>query len=109
MKLLEDKSETNKEKYESYKNLFEKLRKRSKKVYYSNLINKYQNDSKRIWHTLKELSGKIKAKSNSLPKTIKVNNSNQYKAEDIANEFNKFFTNVGPNLAKNIPVVNHKI
>ena len=27
------------------------------------------------------------------------------KKEDIANEFNNFFTNVGPNLANNIPLI----
>ena len=65
-----------------------------------------QNVFGMFWKNCQE---KLKRSVILSPKTIKVKNSNQYKAEDIANEFNKFFTNVGPNLAKNIGVVNKKI
>ena len=100
---LKNKSLETELRYKEYKYLFEKLRKKSKKSYYSNLLKKYANDSKRTWQVMKELSGKVKSKSISLPKSIKVNNTSIYEPKLIAAEFNKFFTNVGPNLAKKIP------
>lgn len=90
------------EKYKNYKNLFEKLRKKAKKKYYSEIISKYKYDSKNTWRIMKEIIGKTKEKSNSLPQVIKVNGKNIYDQNVVAKEFNKFFINVGPNLAKKI-------
>ena len=54
---------------------------------------------------MKEITGKIKKKSNTFPKALKINRKSLCSAEQIANEFNSFFTNVGPSLAENIPQV----
>ena len=43
-----------------------------------------------------------KEKNNIFPKALKINKMSLYSAERIANEFNSFFANVGPSLAKNI-------
>jgi hypothetical protein len=45
----------------------------------------------------------------SLPKAIKINTDTFYNPNIIANEINKFFVSVGPNLAKNIPIINNSI
>ena len=52
---------------------------------------------------MKEITGKQKAKSNLLPWEIKVNKTIIQKPQEIAKEFNKFFTSVGPTLAGKIP------
>ena len=54
---------------------------------------------------MKEMTGKIKQKSNTFPRALKINKKSLHSAEQIANVFNSFFTNVGPSLAKNIPPV----
>ena len=54
---------------------------------------------------MKEIAGKNKTKSVNLPKMLKTNTGFIYNQEQIANEFNNFFTNVGPNLANKIPTV----
>ena len=54
---------------------------------------------------MKEIAGKIKQKNNTFPKALKFNKKSLHSAEQIANEFNSFFTNVGLSLAKNIPSV----
>ena len=54
---------------------------------------------------MKEITGKIKQKSNTFPRALKINKKSLHSAEQIANVFNSFFTNVGPSLAKNIPPV----
>ena len=44
----------------------------------------------------------------SLPKCFKANNKELSENKDIANGFNNFFANVGPNLAKTIPACEGK-
>ena len=46
--------------------------------------------------------GKCKVNSNRFPKSINVNGKSIKKNSRIAEEFNKYFTNVGPNLASKI-------
>ena len=64
--------------YKNYKNLFEKIRKKSKKSYYSSLIKKYENNPKKTWLIMKEITGKKKCKTGILPKMIRIENQNIY-------------------------------
>ena len=52
---------------------------------------------------MKEITGKQKTKSNLLPREIKFNKAIMQKPQEIAKEFNKFFTSVGPTLAGKVP------
>ena len=54
---------------------------------------------------MKEIIGKQKTKSSSLPKAIKTKQGITEKKSEIAKEFNKHFTSVGPALASKIPIV----
>ena len=96
-------------KYEIYKSLFKRLRKKAKITYYSKLLHKYKTDSKRTWQVMKEITGKQKTKSNLLPQEIKVDESIIQNPQDIAKEFNRFFTSVRSKLAKKIPNIEKKI
>ena len=71
---------------------FESIKKRSKKLYFSKLILKYKNNIKKTWQVIKEAIGKEKY-TQHLPKKI---------LESIAESFNKYFTQIGPKLAKDI-------
>ena len=51
---------------------------------------------------MKEITGKSKVNSNKFPKSINVNGKSIKKNSRIAEEFNKYFTNVGSNLASKI-------
>ena len=55
-----------------------------------------------MWQLIKEITGKIKIKTDNLPRRIIINNQNIYNKKQIANQFNNFFTNIGPNLASKI-------
>ena len=105
IKFLKNKSAESEEKYKNYKNLFEKLKIKSKKNYYASLLNKYKYDTKRTWQVMKEITGKQKKKSSSLPKAIKTKQGITEKEIEIAKEFNKYFTSVGTALASKVPVV----
>ena len=60
IKFLKNKSAECEEKYKNYKNLFEKLKIKSKKNYYASLLNKYKYDTKQTWQVIKEIIGKEK-------------------------------------------------
>ena len=56
---------------------------------------------RRTWQIMKEITGKCKVSSNRFPKSINV--KKVYKKNNrTAEEFNKYFTNVGPSLASMI-------
>ena len=108
IKFLKNKTKASEIEYKDYKNLFEKLRKKCKKYYYSSLIEKFKNDSKKTWQVMKEITGKTKWNPGNLPKMIKTEKGNIYDQRKIAEEFNTFFTNIGPKLASKItPVPEH--
>ena len=71
-------------------------------AYYSKLLHKYKTDSKRTWQVMKEITGKQKTKSNLPPQETKVDKNIIQNPQEIAKEFNKFFTSVGPTLAGKI-------
>ena len=106
IKFLKNNTNRNEEIYKNFKNLFEKIKTRSKNNYYSSLLIKYKNNTKKIWNIMKEITGKINVKTNNFPKTLKTNEGlitdDNHK---MAKEFNKYFTNIGPNLAEKIPNV----
>ena len=52
---------------------------------------------------MKEITGKQKTKSDLLPQEIKVGETIIQNPQDIAKDFNKFFTSVRSKLAKKIP------
>ena len=66
------------------------------------MLHKHKTDSKRTWQVMKEITGKQKTKSDLLPREIKVNKTIIQKPQEVAKEFNKLFTSVGPTLAGKI-------
>ena len=57
-----------------YKNLFETIKRRSKKKFYSEKFQKIKGDAKKTWSVMKEMCfGKCTTKSSTLPTKITVN------------------------------------
>ena len=102
IKFLKNKSTRNETNYKNYKNLFEKIKNNSKKNHYSSLILQYQGNVKKTWSIMKEIIGKNKLHSNNSPQRLTINGEDIYNEQEIASNFNDFFVNVGPNLAKSI-------
>ena len=65
---MKKKSPKNEKEYEDYKQLFEKIKKDSKKKYFQEKLSFYKNDIKKTWKTLKDVTGKTKINENRLPK-----------------------------------------
>ena len=71
-------------------------------MYFSKPILKYKNNIKKTWQVIKEAIGKEKCKQQYLPKKILVDKISITETESIAKSFNKYFTHIGPKLAKDI-------
>ena len=105
-KFLKSRSIVDENNYKNYKNLFQKLLKKSKSNHYSNQLNKHKSDSKKTWQIINEITGRKKLSSDTFPKSVKHGGTIFYDKHKICTEFNKYFVNVGPNLASKIPQVN---
>ena len=99
-KFIKNPTKTNEQIYKKYRNKLNHLIRIAKKNYYCKKFSQAQNDIKSTWNTINQLLDKQKSKS-FLPRSflndhnIEINDPNL-----IANNFNDFFVNVGPKLAK---------
>ena len=90
--------------YKAYKRLFEGIKRKSKKNHYSQKILQFKYDIKKRWTVLKAITGKAKqSKKSNFPRKLKVGNKIKTGEVELANEFNKYFADIGPSLAKHIP------
>ena len=92
-------------KYKIYRNKLKHLILISKKSFYNNYFNTNKDNIKETWKGIKQLIT-LKKTAYSTPTTLKIGNTKITDTKSIANEFNKYFANVGSNLANAIPVVN---
>lgn len=90
-------------KYIKYRNTYNKLKRLSKFKYYNDRINTFRNNSKKLWNIINTIIGKQRNKS-GLPDYICTEGVKMYNPLNICNEFCTYFSTVGPNLAKNIPI-----
>ena len=87
--------------YKTYKNKLTKILKRCEREHYSNKLNEHKNNTKAVWKILNNIINK-RTKPQPKPHYFTQNNAKICGKENIANGFNDFFTNVGPNLAAKI-------
>ena len=70
-------------------------------MYFSRQLNKHKHDIKSTWKVINEaLNSK---KDTDPPKHILKNDKEIEDPSEMAEVFNDFFANIGPNLANNIP------
>ena len=103
-KYLKKSTLENKKIYRNYKSLFDSIKKKSKKLYYFEQLLKLQKNAKQECKVMKETIGKAKLHTSHFPKKLPVNKINLFDKADIANELNKFFANIGIELASQIPI-----
>jgi hypothetical protein len=73
----------------------------AKKLYFQRKFQENTGNSKKTWDTLNEALGKSK-KAQSVDK-ININGVSSSDPKEIANHFNRFFTQVGKNISSSIP------
>jgi hypothetical protein len=85
-----------------YRNKLNHLIRISKINYYNNYFRHNKSHINNIWKGIKEIIY-FKPLRNSIPSKVVVDNNAITDTYSIANYFNAFFTNIGNNLANNIP------
>ena len=80
-KFLKNRTPKNEETHKTYKNLFETIKKRSKKKFYSEKLWKFKGDAEKTGSVMKEILGKCTTKSSTLPTKITVNETDIFDAE----------------------------
>ena len=82
--------------FKKYANKLTRVKKLSKKMYYTEYIHKHNTNPKKVWQIINSL---IPRKTvNSFVKNINVDNKFIDHPSDIAEEFNKYFVEIGNSL-----------
>mgnify|MGYP001553100430 CR=1 FL=1 len=87
--------------YKHYKNKLRSLIDAAKKMHYEHLIATNQNNIKKTWDIIKEVIGNRK-RTHAIDE-MKINEHICNDKQKIADSFNDYFINIGPDLANNIP------
>ena len=89
-------------KYKRYRNKLNHLIKIAKRKYYDTKFEKAKNNLKETWKLINDVINKPSRKA-ALPNSFFSDGKLLNDPQEIANCFCKFFTNIGPNLARKIP------
>ena len=89
--------------YKNYRNVLTKTLKQAKKMYYCNKFNSVKGNSGKTWNVINEILNRNNG-SMAPNKLVLGNNGGRVITDctNIANEFCKYFSEIGPNLASKI-------
>jgi hypothetical protein len=102
-----DPSPQNLNRYKTFNWVFQRTIRAAKKLHISNKLRENANNPKKTWQTLNEILGK--GERTNTVQQINVNGHVSSDNLDMANHFNKFFTNVGEEIANSVPPKSLKI
>ena len=89
--------------YVLFRNAINRDIKAAKKSYWASYFDQSKNDMKKTWKGIRQIVN-IKNPSISNTTQINLNGTNLTDPTQIANAFNNFFVNVGPNTGRSIPI-----
>lgn len=92
-----------KNEYNTYRNKVNALLKKAKHDYFTNEIERKKNDSSNLWKVIKNFAGIKKTTNNHIEKIVTENGNELTSCENIAEEFNKYFSEAGEKLAAKLP------
>ena len=95
-------------KYKNYKKVLEKLKRSAKSTYYQTKCKEFNSNAKKMWDLINRVIGKASDKS-SVISHIKVDQVDILNEKAIANEFGKYFSNVGKEFATRVGDPKNKI
>jgi len=99
-KMIADPSDLNTNNYKTYRNVFNRVVRASKKLYFEQSLEKAKKNPKKTWEILKEATGC--SNQNQEIQDIVVDNIEINDKNLMANEFNKFFTSIGQEISDSV-------
>jgi len=97
---ISDPSAANIQKYNNYKNIYQRVIRGAKRLYFTSKLESNVGNPKKTWETLNEILGK-RRNSEKIDK-INVNGIPTSDPLEIANQFNTFFTAAGQQISDNV-------
>ena len=91
--------------YKKFRNSVNNKLHKAEREHYHKLLMKNKNNLSKSWKIIKDVINKNK-KSNLLPEKFLINNKDIHNKQEIADAFNKYYVNIGPNLSRNSTDVN---
>ena len=88
-------------KYVSYRNNYNRIKRAARLNYYKLQVEESKTNTKRLWQVINTVINKRKNKGSIIP-YITVEGIRIYDSNKIADEFGKFYSTIGSNLAKKI-------
>ena len=95
--------ESHRIKYDKFKKTFHKILRAAKQKYWTEQFELNKHNMKTTWKNINNLLNRQNDKSNFPEFFLDNNNTKVTNPQNIANEFNNFYVNLGPQLAQNIP------
>ena len=90
-------------KYNTYKNLYNKICRYAKIKYTKEVFTEQKNDAKKLWLLINSSIGRKCKKGADIPNFFRDNNVIFDNYRDIAGGFNNFFINIGQKLQQKLP------
>lgn len=90
--------------FRTYRNIFNSLIKRAKRIYYGHKLNNTNGDSKKLWKVINEINGKANGRVEIDEMTI--NGQSTSDQIEICNAFNTYFVSIGENIINSVPKTN---
>ena len=95
-------TEYNIRKYKIYKAHVKRLLKKCERDYYTSQLEKYKSNMRKSWGVIKDIINRNK--SHQISSKFLINGTLVEDPKVIANNFNRFYINIGPTTSKNCPV-----
>jgi hypothetical protein len=88
-----------------YNSILNKMIRSAKQQFYKSEFSKYKSNTYKTWETINQVLNRSKL-NKELPNHFNINGIKITDPQQIADDLNSFFTNIGPNLASSIPLQN---
>ena len=92
--------------FRNFNSIYTSCRRKAQALYYNEMFSECKNNLKTTWKLVREVSCTKKTNKDSLPDYFCFQSNILRNPQEIANNFNKYFTEIGPNLASKIPSSN---
>ena len=89
--------------FRQFNKIFTACRRKAQALYYSEKFTQCKSDLKETWRLVREVSCSKARQRDKIPDFFRYKNNILREPQEIADNFNKYFTEIGPDLANKIP------
>ena len=91
------------QKYKRYNSELKRVKRAAKKMHYENQCKEYRSNTQKLWKTINTVIRKTNNKTETID-SLKIGNLEVFNGNEIANEFAKYFSSIGKDLASKMKI-----